>query len=113
MEGKDFHLTREVKYMQRRAAEHDGRFVTIGPLVSFSTQTADAWMLEPSDELPARLARGRDPEPIELRGNRQQLRHRLERSLRIEGRAFVYTDRESGRVTMILGYPAAKIAQLG
>jgi hypothetical protein len=32
---------------------------------------------------------------------------------RIEGRAFVYTDRESGRVTTILGYPTAKIAQLG
>jgi hypothetical protein len=29
------------------------------------------------------------------------------------GRAFVYTDRESGRVTTILGYPTAKIAQLG
>ena len=54
VEGKDFHLTREVKYMQRRAAEHDGRFVTIGPPVFFSTQTGDAWMLEPSDQLPAR-----------------------------------------------------------
>jgi hypothetical protein len=32
---------------------------------------------------------------------------------RIEGRAFVYADRESGRVTAILGYPTAKIAQLG
>jgi hypothetical protein len=31
----------------------------------------------------------------------------------IEGRAFVYTDRESGRVTTILGYPTAKNAQLG
>jgi hypothetical protein len=32
---------------------------------------------------------------------------------RIEGRAFVYADRESGRVTAILGYPTAKITQLG
>jgi hypothetical protein len=30
----------------------------------------------------------------------------------IEDRAFVYTDRESGRVTAILGYPTAKITQL-
>jgi hypothetical protein len=33
--------------------------------------------------------------------------------LTLKGRAFVYTDRESGRVTTILGYPTAKIAQLG
>jgi len=32
---------------------------------------------------------------------------------RIEGRAFVYIDRKSGRIITILGYPTAKIAQLG
>jgi hypothetical protein len=31
----------------------------------------------------------------------------------IEGRAFVYADREAGRIITILGYPTAKIAQLG
>jgi hypothetical protein len=33
MEGKDFRLAKEIKYIQRQAAEQDGRFVTIGPLV--------------------------------------------------------------------------------
>ena len=32
---------------------------------------------------------------------------------RIEGRAFVYIDRKSGRIITVLGYPTAKIAQLG
>ena len=31
----------------------------------------------------------------------------------IEGRAFVYADRQAGRIITILGYPTAKIAQLG
>jgi hypothetical protein len=34
--------------------------------VFFSTQTGDAWMLDPSDQLAARLARDGDPEPIEF-----------------------------------------------
>ena len=50
------HLAKEVRSIQRRAAEHDGRIVTIGPLVFFSTDTGDAWMLEPADQLAARLA---------------------------------------------------------
>jgi hypothetical protein len=44
-EGKQFRLAKEVASIQRRAAEHDGRFVTIGQLVFFSTETGDAWML--------------------------------------------------------------------
>ena len=36
-------------------------FVTIGPLVFFSTETGDAWMLELSNQLAARLARDGNP----------------------------------------------------
>jgi hypothetical protein len=50
--------------MQRRAAGHDGRFVTVGPLVLFSTDTGDAWLLDPADQLAARLAHDADPEDI-------------------------------------------------
>jgi hypothetical protein len=66
VEGKNFRLAKEIKYIQRRAAEHDGRLVTVGPLVLFSTQSGDAWVLDPSDQLAARLARDGDPEPIDL-----------------------------------------------
>ena len=46
--GKQLRLAQEIKYIQRRAAAYDARFVTVGPLVFFSTQTGDAWMLDPS-----------------------------------------------------------------
>ena len=65
VEGKNFYLAKEIKYIQRGATEHVGRFVTIGPLVLFSTQSGDAWVLDPSDQLAARLARDGDPEPID------------------------------------------------
>ena len=33
MEGKSFRLADEVRHIQRRAADHDSRIVTIGQLV--------------------------------------------------------------------------------
>ena len=111
--GKDFRLAKEIKYIQRRAAEHDGRFVTIGPLVFFSTETGDAWMLDPSDQLAAWLARDGDPEPIDFKETDTNYAIGWKGNYRIDGRAFVYTDRKSGCVTGITGYPTAKIAQLG
>jgi hypothetical protein len=38
--------------------------VTADQLVLFSTETGDAWLLDPSDHLAARLARDGDPETI-------------------------------------------------
>jgi hypothetical protein len=32
---------------------------------------------------------------------------------RIDGPAFVYSDRDTGRVTTILGYPTNKLSQIG
>jgi hypothetical protein len=64
IDGKDFHLADEIRYIQRRAAEHDGRFVTVGSLALFSTDTGDAWVLDPEDHLAARLARDGDPEDV-------------------------------------------------
>ena len=112
-EGKPFRLAKEVASIQRRAAEHDGCLVTIGPLVLFSTETGDAWMLDPSDRLAARLARDGDPEPIDLQETESNFTIGWQGHYRIEGGAFVYTDRKSGRVTAILGYPTAKIAGPG
>ena len=113
VEGKNFRLAKEIKYIQRRAAEHDGRLVSVGPLVLFSTQSGDAWVLDPSDQLAARLARDGDPEPIDLEETDTNFAIGWKGNYRIEGRAFVYADRDSGRVTAILGYPTAKITQLG
>src|SRR5271169_481148 len=59
-------LADEIRYIQRRAAAHDGRVVTVDQLVLFSTETGDAWLLDPSDHLAARLARDGDPESIAL-----------------------------------------------
>jgi hypothetical protein len=81
--------------------------------VFFSTETGDAWMLDPSDQLAARLARDGDPEPIDFQETDSNFAIGWKGYYHIEGRAFVYADRETGRIITILGYPTAKIAQLG
>jgi hypothetical protein len=111
--GKDFCLADEVRYVQRRAAEHAGRFVTIGPLALFSTETGDAWLLDPADHLAARLARDGDPEPIHIEETEANFAIGWKGNYHIDGNAFVYIDQDSGRLIAILGYPTDRIAKLG
>ena len=44
-------VTQEAQYIVRRAREHDARVVTLGQLVFFSTDSGDAWLLDPEDAL--------------------------------------------------------------
>jgi hypothetical protein len=113
VEGKGFRLADEVRYIQSKAAAHDGRVVTLGQLVLFSTDTGDAWLLDVSDQLAAPLARDGDPEPIHLEETDTSFAIGWKGHYRIEGTAFIYADRDSGRVRAILGYPTQTIARAG
>jgi len=110
VEGASFRLADEVRYIQRRAAAYDGRIVTIGQLVLFSTDTGDAWLLDRSDRLAARLARDGEPEPIQIEESDTAFTIGWKGRYRLDGPAFVYSDQETGRVVTILGYPTEKIA---
>ena len=79
MEGKDFQLADEIGYIQRRATEHDGRWVTVGPLALFSTETGDAWLLDANDHLAARLARDGEPEDVAFEETETRFAYWLER----------------------------------
>lgn len=110
VEGKTFRLADEVRYMQRRAAEHASRIVTIGQLVLFSTETGDAWLLDPSDQLAAPLARDGDPFSVEIKDTDTSFTVAWKGQYRIDGAAFVYADNVSGSIRTILGYPTRRIA---
>src|SRR5262249_30819450 len=89
--GRGFRLVDEVSYIQRRAADHHGRIVTIGQLVLFSTETGDAWLLDPADGLAARLARDGEREPIHIEETDTTFAIRWKGRYRIEGSTFVYS----------------------
>jgi hypothetical protein len=112
VEGKSFRLADEVRYIQRRAADHDGRIVTIGQLVLFSTETGDAWLLDPVDRLATRLARDGESEPIHIEETDTTFAIGWKGRYRIDGPAFVHSDHDTGRDAAILGYPTDKLSQI-
>ena len=75
------------------------------PLVLFSTNTGDAWLLDPSERLATRLARDGEPEPVHIEESDTNFAVARTGHYRIKGAAFIYGDHASGRVTTILGYP--------
>jgi len=98
------------RYIQRRAAEHDGRVVTIGQLTLFSTETGDAWIIDRDDHLALRLACQGDPEPFHIEETDTSFAIDWKGHYHIEGEAFIYADRDTGRTTTVLGYPTDKLA---
>jgi hypothetical protein len=112
VEGKSFRLADAVRYIQRRAADCDGRIVSIGQLVLFSTETGDAWLLDPADRLAARLARDGESEPIHIEETDTTFTIGWKGRYRLDGPAFVYSDQDTGRVVTILGYPTDKLSQI-
>jgi hypothetical protein len=113
LDGKDFRLSDEIDYIRNCAAKYDGRLVTVGPLALFSTDTGDAWVLDPADHLAARLARDGDPEEVYFEETDNNFAIGWKGNYQIDGDAFLYIDRDTARVTAILGYPTRRLPQMG
>jgi hypothetical protein len=109
---QSLHLAKEVRTIQHRAAEHDGRIVSIGPLVFFSTNTGDAWMLEPADQLAARLAVAGDPLPVQIQETDASYAIGWQGRYQIDGDTFIYEDNRSGRLNTIHGYPLKQLRRV-
>ena len=103
-EGKSFRLGDEVRYIQRRLPTAMGASSPLVSLFLFSTETGDAWLLDPSDRRAARLAGDGDPEPVHIEENDTCFVIDWKGNDRIEGPAFIYSDRQTRRVSTILGY---------
>ena len=102
--GASFRLGDEIRYIIRRAADHDGRIVNIGQLTLFSSETGDAWIIDRDDHLALRLARQGDPEPFHIEETDTSFAIDWNGHYRIEGAAFVFTDRDTGRITTTLDH---------
>ena len=109
VEGKSLRLAEEVRYIQRRAAQHDGRIVTLGQLLLFSTETGDAWLLDPSDQLATPVARDGAVLSVHIEETDTSFAIGWTGAYQIDGAAFVYRDKDSGNVRTILGYPTQRI----
>ena len=79
---------------------------------SWCSPSGDAWLLDASDHLAARLACDGDPEPIEIEDTETTFSIGWKGQYRVEGAAFIYTDWDTKRTTTILGYPTHKFAAM-
>lgn len=109
---ESLHLAQEVRSIQHRAAEHEGRIVSIGPLVLFSTDTGDAWMLEPVDQLAVRLAVGGDPLPVDIEETETRFAIGWQGRYLFDADTFVDEDNQSRRLTAIRGYPVKQLLRV-
>jgi mevalonate kinase len=105
VKGKTFRLADEVHYIQRRASRYDSRIVSIGQLLLFSSETGDAWLLDPVDHLAAPLAKDGEPISVEIEDSDTAFTVHWMGSFRVEGDAFIYRSNKSRNVRTILGYP--------
>ncbi|MCI0624609.1 MAG: hypothetical protein L0387_23680 [Acidobacteria bacterium] len=109
--GKDFRLADEVRYMQRRAAQNDSRIVSLGPVLLFSTETGDAWMLDPADQLATPIARQGEALSVHIEDRDTNCIVAWTGRYRIDGELFIYHDKDSGNTRTIFGYRTERIAQ--
>jgi hypothetical protein len=80
--------------------------------VLFSTETGDAWLLDPADRLATRLARDGESEPIHIEETDTTFAIGWKGRYGIDGPGFVYSDHDTGRVATILSYPTDTLSQI-
>ena len=101
-------ITGEANYIINRARNRDARVVTLGPLILFSTETGDAWMLDPEDGLALCLAQDGEAQPFTITETSANFGIEWKADYQIDGDVFIVTER-SGRIRSILGYPTREI----
>lgn len=103
-------ITREVDYIIQLAQHQEGRIVTLGALVLFSTATGDAWLLDPADRYALCLARDGVRQSVRIMETAARFAIEWDRTFAVQGDAFTSTAR-SGRTTTVLGYPVREIQE--
>ncbi len=101
-------MTKEANYIIERAQESDTRIVSIGPLVFFSTETGDAWILDPSESLALCLARAGERQTFDIIETPTQFAVDWQANFQIEDDQFIVFEKD-GQTRAIMGYPIREL----
>jgi hypothetical protein len=107
--GDEVSLADEARSIQSSALAGQGRVVKLDQIVFFSTETGDAWMLDPDNGCAVCLAREFEPRPIAIQETRASLAVGWNADYRIEDDAFTVAEL-NGSVRTILGYPTEEFS---
>lgn len=104
-------ISDEIEYIMRRAENGEGRCVSLSKLVFFSTESGDAWMLDPEDSFALRLMKGGERQPFNVTETDNQFAIEWDKNYAIEGDLFHTVEKKSGRKLTIMGYPIREIQE--
>ncbi len=105
---REMSVNNEAKYIVQLARKHDARIVTLGMLILFSTESGDAWMLDPTDSFALCLARDGEPLSYKIIETATNFAIDWDYQYQIDGEVFTVTNRV-GRTSSIMGYPLQQI----
>jgi len=103
-------IRREVAHIIASAESGVARVVGLGPLILFSTETGDAWLLDWQDERALCLARNGAPQRVSITEAERNFAIEWTSDYKIDDEVMTFED-NAGRVVSIHGYPTAAILQ--
>jgi hypothetical protein len=95
-------MNREADYIIKRAQLCENRVVLINGLIFFSTQTGDAWILDPEDHLALCLARDGERRAFSILETPMKFQVAWEAQYEIDGDAFILVMKD-GSIRTIFG----------
>ena len=105
---KEVSINREADYIIKKAQALDCCVVGLGGLIFFSTQTGDAWILDPAESLALCLARDGERQTSRILETPTKFQIAWEAQYLIDGETFTVATKD-GRVRTIFGYPTRDI----
>lgn len=102
-------IVREAEYAAECAARRETHIVTMGPLVFFSTESGDAWVLDPGDALACRLATDGTALSHGIQETPESFGIEWQYEYEFDGDAMVVHDEGGSRV--MVGYPVGAIQE--
>ncbi len=101
-------INKQADYIIKKAQAYDSRVVGLGGLVFFSTQTGDAWILDPTDSLALCLAQDGERQNFSILETPTNFQIAWEGQYLIDGEAFTVATKD-GKIRTIFGYPTREI----
>jgi hypothetical protein len=108
---EEISINREADYIIAKAQVHDSRVVGLGGMVLFSTQTGDAWILDPADSMALCLAQDGERQNFSILETPTNFQIAWEAQYLIDGETFSVATKD-GSVRTILGYPTRDIENI-
>ena len=103
-------LSQEINTIIQMSHQREARLLTLGRLIFFSTETGDAWILDPDQGRARCLSLDGEKQPVTINENAVDSIFDWDSEYRIKGSLFTVLE-YSGPVRTVLGYPTRHIEE--